>query len=99
MNQIVPLLVYLGAALVVPVLIARFILRAEWRMVRNACIIWYSLLVLIFGGPFKPEALGWAMIFAMYFSILAIPLLSLILKLGSFVWTRFGRPLHRKPSP
>jgi hypothetical protein len=98
LQQIGSLFGYLCIALIVPVLIARFITRADWRTVRTAGIIWYGFLVLAFGGPFKPEALGWAMIFAMYFSILAVPLLALVLRLVSFLWTRFGGTFHRKPS-
>jgi hypothetical protein len=99
LQQIAPLVVYLCIAVVVPVLIARIILRADWRTIRNACILWYGVLVLGFGGPFRADALGWAMIFTMYFSILAIPLIVLGLRLVSFLWARFGGGFRGKPSP
>jgi hypothetical protein len=98
LQQIGPVLVYTCVALIVPALIARFLIRAEWRLVRNACILWYGFLILAFGGPFKAEAVSWSMIFAMYFSILAVPMIALVLRLISYVWKRFGRSSYGKPS-
>ena len=98
MNQIAPLFAYLCAALIVPVLVARFIVRAHWRTIRNSCMIWYSFLVLVFNGLFNPAGLGWAMIFAMYFSLLAIPLLSLAFRFAVYLRKFFVNQFRAGPS-
>jgi hypothetical protein len=77
MDQLEGLFVYSCIALIVPVLLARFLVRADWRTIRNACLIWYGFLFLAFGAGTSAEAVGWAMIFAMYFSVLAVPLVAL----------------------
>ncbi|MGL5361931.1 MAG: hypothetical protein ACRDBH_03565 [Bosea sp. (in: a-proteobacteria)] len=99
MQQIGPYLFYASIALVVPVLIARFVVRADWRTIRNACIIWYGLLILAFNGLFDPKGFGWAMIFAMFFSIPAVPLAALGLRLLSRAWRELRGGSQGDPSP
>lgn len=72
------ILIYLCAAAIIPVALARFLVRADWRTVRNACLVWYGFLVIAFGAAGQ-EGLGWALIFAMFYSIPAVPLISLVL--------------------
>jgi hypothetical protein len=99
LQQVQGLALFLSIALFVPVIIALVVSRKDWRAVRNACIVWYSILVLAFNGIFNPDGLGWAMIFAMYFSFVAVPLLSLAFQFGSFVWARFGRSFNDTRAP
>jgi hypothetical protein len=61
--------------------------RADWRSIRNACIIWYGGLLVIFGAFSSQQGFGWALIFAMFFSVPALPVITLVLKL----WNRLGR--------
>lgn len=90
MDQLPAFIVYLGAALIGPAAIARYLIRAPWTTVGAACALWYGLLVLAFGGPFREEAIGWAMIFGMFYSVLAIPILALILRVLSVLWRRLA---------
>ena len=87
MQQLPGILVYLCVAGVLPIVLARFVVRAEWRVVRNTCLIWYGFLLLAFGSHGSQEGFGWALIFAMFFSILAVPLIALLLK----GWNRLRR--------
>jgi hypothetical protein len=80
MDQLEGILVYSCIAVAVPVVLARFVVRAEWRTIRNACLLWYGFLFIAFGAGTSAEAVGWAMIFAMYFSILAAPVIALGLR-------------------
>lgn len=86
MQHIGFILFYLCAAIFVPILLARFVMRADWRTIRNACFLWYGVLVLPGALTASSETLGWAVILAMYLSIPVVPVLSLILKL----WGRLG---------
>jgi hypothetical protein len=80
------LLFYLCAAIVVPILLARFVIRADWRTIRNASLLWYGCLFLPGAVTANEELLGWALLIATFSSFWAFPLLSLILKL----WRRIG---------
>ncbi len=91
MDQILALIIYTLFAVILPIALARLIVRADWKVIRNACIVWYGLLFLGFAGFKSAEHFGWVLIFAMFFSIPAVPLISLILKL----WRRLGKT----PSP
>ena len=86
MDQLPGIFVYLCVAIVVPVVIARYGVRADWRTVRNTCLIWYGFLLLGFSGYRSQDGFGWALIFAMFFSIPAIPVIALGLK----GWNRLG---------
>lgn len=93
MEQLPAIFGYALIAVLVPVLIARVVVGADWRTVRNACLIWYGLLLLAFGGLTSAEGFGWAMIFAMFWSIPALPVVALAVKLCAVVgrWCR-GHP-------
>jgi hypothetical protein len=86
MDQLPSLLAYLSVSLLVPVFLARALVRADWRTVRNACIVWYGFLLLAFGALGSQEGFGWALIFAMFWSIPAVPIIALVMK----VWHRLG---------
>ncbi|MEI8146593.1 MAG: hypothetical protein WCH83_14125 [Alphaproteobacteria bacterium] len=81
---------YLCAAIVVPILLARFVIRADWRTVRNASLVWYGVLFLPFAVTANEEWLGWGLIIALFSSFWGIPLLSLILKLWGPLSAKFG---------
>ena len=75
--------------LVVPVLVARFLVRGRWIEIVQAYGIWLALMVA-FGllhhlgtGKFG-EGLGWAFIMALFFTTLAIPVIVLLLKLRAY---------------
>ena len=87
MVQIPAIVIYALAAFIAPIALARLVVRADWKVIRNACILWYGLLFLAFAGFKSAEHFGWVLIFAMFYSIPAVPLLSLILKL----WNRLGK--------
>jgi hypothetical protein len=80
MEQLEGLFVYSCIAVIVPVVLARFVVRAEWRIIRNACLIWYGFLFLAFAAFARADGFGWALIFAMYFSIPAVPVIALVLR-------------------
>jgi hypothetical protein len=87
MNQIPALIIIALVAVFVPLALARLIVRADWKIIRNSCMLWYGFLLLAFEGFKSAEHFGWALTFAIFFSIPAVPLLSLILKL----WKRLGK--------
>lgn len=88
MEQLEGILVFSTIAIVVPVVVARFVVRSDWRMIRNACLIWYGFLLLSSGAMASADGFGWALILAMYFSILAIPLLALAFRLWDWLMRR-----------
>jgi hypothetical protein len=83
----IDILVFLSIAVVVPVVIARLVVRADWRAIRNACLVWYRFLALASGAFMGGDRLGWAMIPAMFLSVLAVAILALAFKL----WGRVAR--------
>lgn len=91
MDQIPALIFYALVAVIVPIALARLIVRADWKVIRNACLLWYGLLFFGLAGFRSAEHFGWVLILAMFFSIPAVPLFSLILKL----WKLLGK----KPYP
>ncbi len=94
MDQLPGIFVYLCVAFGVPIALARFIVRADWRTVRNSSIIWYGFLLLAFDGLGSQEGFGWALIFAMFLSIPAVPIIALILR----GWNRLGGVSLAAPS-
>ncbi len=85
-----PVFFYLCAAIFVPVLLARFVIRADWLTIRNASFLWYGALVLPGAVTVSSELLGWALILAMFMSFWVLPLLSLMLKLWRLLGARGG---------
>lgn len=92
MEQIEGIFVYSCIAIVVPVVLARFVVRAEWRIIRNACLIWYGFLLLAFGAMGNAEGFGWALIFAMYFSIPAVPVIATVFRIWNWLTKRRQQP-------
>ena len=78
----------LSLYLFVPVLLARFVLRAEWRQIVRAYLIWVGCLLVfrLLGGNTIDEGMSWALIIAMFATIPVIAVLSLTLKLTG--WAR-----------
>jgi hypothetical protein len=68
---------------------SRFVVRAELRTIRNADRIWYGFLFPAPGAFASAEGFGWALIFAMYFSIPAAPIIALVLRGWGRVVTRW----------
>jgi hypothetical protein len=72
---------------VLPVALSWLIVRADPWTIAKAYVVWIVLLVLTLGvngtGPFT-EGLGWALVFGIFYTTPAVPLICLILKL----WTR-----------
>ncbi len=68
----------------IPVALARYVIRANWREVAAAYGIVVGIMVLFsLAGPNgqKEEAFGWAMILAMFYTIPAVPVFSLAVRL------------------
>lgn len=87
MDQLPGIIIYFCVAIVVPIVLARFVVRADWRTVGYASLIWYGFLSLTTGGFLNQEALGWVFILAMFLSIPALPVIALVLK----GWNWLGR--------
>lgn len=88
----------IGAVFVVPVLIARFLLRGSWPMIGLAYALWFGflLLQLPLGAATgqMSEMAGWAMILALYLTIPVVSALVLVMKLVhglAYFRRRFGR--------
>jgi hypothetical protein len=71
-----------GLTLVVPALIAKFIVGATWPQVALAFPIFWFLLAMGLGfGKLNEEVLGWTLIMAMFTSWLGVPIVGLVLRL------------------
>lgn len=82
LEVLVLLFLYLG----LPVAVSRLLTRANCREIANAYCIW--LVILLIGGASMGntigEKLGWPMIFAMFYTTLAIPMMIWIFRLVGF---------------
>jgi hypothetical protein len=85
MDNLGPILLIVFVTVVVPVAIARYGVRAEWRTVLWTCLVWYGLIICLTGT--SQDGLGWALLIAPIFSIPAIPIIAFALK----TWTWLGR--------
>lgn len=78
------LLVVAFAIFGAPALLARFLVGGEWRQVGAAYALWLGFLALAFllpkGGTLD-EKLGWMTIIAMFLTIVAVPVLTLVQRL------------------
>jgi hypothetical protein len=91
-------LYFLGGVLFVPILLARYVLRASWQTIGVAYAIWFGFLVFAMllhapSGLFD-EAAGWAMILAFFLSIPVVCGLVLVIGLVNLLRNRrprFGR--------
>ncbi len=68
----------------IPIALARFIVRANWREIGSAYGVLIGIMILSgftgIGGRLE-ETFGWAIILAMFYTIPVIPTLSLIVRL------------------
>ena len=66
----------------VPIFIAKLVCRASWRRIGIAYGIWVAALLLfgITNSSTWGEAIGWPMIFGMFLTIPAIPVLVIALR-------------------
>lgn len=73
-----------GLVLVVPAVVTRFIVGADWSQVLLAFPIFWFLLAMILGfGKLNEEVLGWTLIMAMFTSWLVVPIVGLVLRLSA----------------
>ena len=82
-------LIFLILYVLVPVALAWLIVRVDLRTIAKAYGIWIGLLVVVFVLPSSrsfSEGVGWALIFAMFCTAPAIPVLCLFIN----IWTRAG---------
>ena len=80
--DVVTILAFAALMFGVPILISRLLLRASWRAIAHAYAIWFGFLLAI--GAIE-AALGWALILAIFFTIPAVPIVILLLKLASIL--------------
>ena len=76
----------------VPVLIARFLLRADMGTILRAYVVWAVLLggtFLLMTGALE-QAAGWAIIFSLFWTIVAIPILVLLIRWKARLARVFG---------
>jgi hypothetical protein len=85
------LMAYFG----VPILLTRFVIRGKWIEILQAYGVWMALLAMfgLLAAGSRDEGFGWALILALFWTILAIPILVLLLKLRSRLKARAGRSL------
>lgn len=68
----------------IPITLARLLTRGTWREILNAYGLWLALLLLLFAVPAGrayAEGIGWAMIIAMFTTVIAVPVLVVVQKL------------------
>lgn len=76
----------LGLIVILPAILARYIVGASWVQVVCAFPLWFLVLWLILGGPSisRDEGIGWTMIMSMFFSWAGVPIAALVLRLANF---------------
>lgn len=89
MARLLEVFALLGLYVIIPTLIARLLLRADGRLVLRAYGIWAVILFGAFLAMTRSleQGLGWAFIFGLFWTIPAIPILVLMLRL----WARLQR--------
>ncbi len=88
MSNIPGALMVFAAIFVVPALVARFVVGGEWRQVGAAYLIWFALLFLVLVVPGKgqyQEKFGWMIIMSMFLSIVAVPVITLVQRIGGWM--------------
>ena len=83
LSQLSPVAFCVALYLVVPIGIAKLVLRASWKATALAYAIWTAILLLlgIAAGGTWGEKLGWPMIVGLFTTFIAIPIIVLVLKL------------------
>ena len=80
MNYLLQSIPFLLMSLVVPLAIAFLVVRGDWRLILIAGLIWYGGLLVVFGA--------WALVFAMFYSVVGLPVIALLLKFGKWLRAR-----------
>lgn len=85
---------FLAWTLVVPSLLALLVVKGRLRCVLGGWLTWSAALLVLFGLGARgvDDFAHGAILFTMFFGFLAVPLLSLLFRLGSIVHARVGRP-------
>lgn len=86
-------LVLLSAYVLVPVLLAWGLVRADLRTIAKAYGIWIGFLVVAFGllsSTSFSDGIGWALIIAMFYTTPVVPMLCLIMNIWTWARTRFA---------
>lgn len=82
MGLIVIYFFLLCAFFFVPIGISKWPIRASWRSIGIAYLVWYVFLVLFMsGGSSWNERFSWAILMAMLYSIVGIPVITLVMRL------------------
>lgn len=74
----------LGLYFVVPVFLGKVVVGGSWKAVLVAYAAWFSILLLFglgIGGSWG-EKLGWPLIFGMFLTIPAVPVLVVLLRIA-----------------
>jgi hypothetical protein len=80
-DQIGTVAFFLGVYLVIPMALARSVVRATWPQIAIAYgILLVGLGLISAGGSTMDEKLGWMLILGMFFATPGIPILSFILR-------------------
>jgi hypothetical protein len=83
--KLVAIIFFAGAWFIAPIFIGRVFIGADWKSVGIAYAIWIALLVAfglmtLLGGSSSGEAFTWPLIYSMFLTILAVPILLMILR-------------------
>ena len=83
-------LTVLAAIFVVPALVARFVIGGDWRQVGAGYLLWFGFLTLVLIVPGKgqwSEKFGWMTILSMFLTIVVVPVLTLVQRVGGWLLT------------
>ena len=72
----------LGLLVILPAILARYLVGAGWLQLPLAFLLWFLTLWLLLGGTAnsRDEGLGWTLIMGMFFSWAGVPIAALILR-------------------
>lgn len=78
--------------LAVPALLALLITLGDWKAVLKSMLIWYGGLfaVFLFATASLQDALHGALMYAMVFSIVAVPCIAMLIKLQAWIKARWS---------
>jgi hypothetical protein len=76
---------FFGAWFAVPIFIGKLVIGADWTSILIAYLVWVALLIafalMTYAGGSRPgEAVGWPLIFSIFLTIGAIPIILVILR-------------------
>ena len=80
-------LIFLGLLFVGPIAAARSLVGGTWSQVGASYVVWIVLLSILLGSKrgVRNEKLGFMLVFAMPFTILVVPLLTVIMRMARFL--------------